>query len=248
MSHAAGTGSPIVTFENVSFAYDRAPVLREVSLTIDDGDFVSVIGPNGAGKTTLVKLLMGLLEPTTGKISLFGSSPRSTRSLVGYVPQYTTFDHRFPILVRDVVRMGAMERGISLLGRGELAKTREALERVGMEKEEKSSFNVLSGGQRQRVLIARALASHPRLLIMDEPTSNVDSVAEERLRGLLRELNQEMTMMLVTHDLGFVAPVVNKVLCVNVQARIHETREVTDEMIRSLFGSHLRFVEHRHRA
>lgn len=238
----------IVTFQEVAFAYGRVPVLKDVSFSIHSGDFVSVIGPNGAGKTTLVKLLMGLLEPTRGSVTLFGASPRSRRHLVGYVPQYTSFDHSFPILVRDVVRMGAMERGLSPFGKGEQGKVREALERVGMEDEEKSSFNALSGGERQRVLIARALASHPKLLIMDEPTSNVDSAAEERLRGLLREFNRDMTIILVTHDLGFVAPVVNKVLCVNVQARIHETREVTDEMIRELFGSNLRFVEHRRHA
>ncbi len=235
----------IASFDKVSFAYDRAPVLKDVSVTIQEGDFVSIIGPNGAGKTTLVKLLMGLLEPTRGSVSLFGGAPRNTRRLVGYVPQYSSFDHRFPILVRDVVRMGAMEKGLSLFPRGESGRVQRALERVGMEGEEKSSFNALSGGQRQRVLIARALAAEPRLLIMDEPTSNVDGAAEERLRELLRALNREMTLMLVTHDLGFVAPVVNKVLCVNVQARIHETTEVTDEMIRELFGSNQRFVEHR---
>ncbi|MFP4302083.1 MAG: metal ABC transporter ATP-binding protein [Spirochaetaceae bacterium] len=235
----------IASFEDVTFAYDRVPVLKNVSVTIEEGDFVSVIGPNGAGKTTLVKLLLGLLEPTKGSVTLFGGAPRNTRRFVGYVPQYSSFDHRFPILVRDVVRMGAMEAGLSLFSRREASRVRHALERVNMEGAEKSSFNALSGGQRQRVLIARALAVEPKLLIMDEPTSNVDSAAEERLRELLQELNREMTLMLITHDLGFVAPVVNKVLCVNVAARIHETTEVTDEMIRGLFGSNQRFVEHR---
>ena len=236
----------VAEFRGVSFAYDRAPVLDGVSLAVEAGDFVSVIGPNGAGKTTLVKLLMGLLEPTAGWVSLFGGSPKERRHLVGYVPQYTSFDHRFPIRAAEVVRMGTLDRGISFRGRWERRVVQEALSRVGMEAQERTSFNELSGGQRQRVLIARALAARPRLLIMDEPTSNVDRAAEERLRGLLTELNEEMTILLVTHDLGFVAPVVNKVVCVNVEARIHDTREVTDEMIRELFGSNLRFVEHHH--
>lgn len=241
-------GEPVVRFEKVSFAYDRAPVLSGVSLSVEPGDFVSVIGPNGAGKTTLVKLLMGLLEPTAGAVTLYGGSPKEKRRLVGYVPQYSSFDHRFPILVRDVVRMGAMDPGISLFRPREKQVVREALGRVGMEAQEKASFNALSGGQRQRVLIARALAAEPKLLIMDEPTSNVDRTAEEQLRGLLRELNEEMTILLVTHDLGFVAPVVNKVLCVNVGARIHDTREVTEDMIKDLFGPDPRFVEHRSHA
>lgn len=248
MTVVPNSNEEIVRFEKVSFAYDRAPVLSGVSLSVKAGDVVSVIGPNGAGKTTLVKLLMGVLEPTAGSVTLFGGSPKEKRRLVGYVPQQSSFDHRFPILVRDVVRMGAMEPGISLFRPREKVIAQNALGRVGMEAQEATPFNALSGGQRQRVLIARALAAEPRLLIMDEPTSNVDRAAEEQLRGLLRELNEEMTIILVTHDLGFVAPVVNKVLCVNVGARIHETREVTEDMIKDLFGPNPRFVEHRSHA
>lgn len=238
------TDSVVASFKKVDFSFNGQPVLRGVTLSVQRGDFVSVIGPNGAGKTTLVRLLMGLLEPQRGEISLFSDSPQATRKLVGYVPQYSSFDHRFPILVREVVRMGTMSPGFSFSRKRELNRVGEALERVGMADKWRRSFAELSGGERQRVLIARALAAEPELLILDEPTSNVDRAAEERLQALLRELNREMTILLVTHDLGFVAPMVNKVLCVNVEAQLHETREVTDEMIRDLFGSNLRFVEH----
>jgi zinc transport system ATP-binding protein len=124
----------------------------------------------------------------------------------------------------------------------------EALERVGLAGLGSSSVNALSGGQRQRALIARALATSPKLLIMDEPTSNVDQVAEENLRGLLAELNREMTIMLITHDLGFVSREVNKILCVNVEVRMHPSIEVTEDMIRGLFGHDAMFVDHHHHA
>lgn len=235
---------PVAEFQNVTFGYDSQPVLRNVTVSIDAGDFVSVIGPNGAGKTTLVRLLIGLLEPGRGVVRLFGGRPRANRHQVGYVPQYTNFDYRFPILVREVALMGRLGPWPKLFGRQDRELVEEALERVGMANMAGVSFNALSGGQRQRVLIARALAARPRLLIMDEPTSNVDQAAEESLRSLLTELNREMTIMLITHDLGFVSRQVNKILCVNVEARLHQSQAVTEEMIRGLFGYDARFVEH----
>ncbi len=240
----AGNATPVVEFRDLTFAYDSQPVLRDVNVNIAAGDFVSVIGPNGAGKTTLVRLLIGLLEPTRGIVRLFGGRPKANRYRVGYVPQYTSFDYRFPILVREVGLMGRLSPLPKLFGRRDRDIAEEALERVGMAGMGSVSFNALSGGQRQRVLIARALAARPSLLIMDEPTSNVDQAAEASLRSLLTELNREMTIMLVTHDLGFVSRQVNKILCVNVKARLHHSQEVTEEMIRGLFGYDAKFVEH----
>jgi zinc transport system ATP-binding protein len=191
-----------------------------------------------------VRILIGLLEPTRGTVRLFGGRPKANRHRVGYVPQYTNFDYQFPILVREVALMGRLGPLPTLFGRQDRVAVEQALERVGMSGMGNVSFNALSGGQRQRVLIARALATEPGLLIMDEPTSNVDQAAEASLRSLLTELNREMTIMLVTHDLGFVSRQVNKVLCVNVEARLHQSQEVTEEMIRGLFGYDARFVEH----
>jgi zinc transport system ATP-binding protein len=240
-SHSDG---PVADFRDVEFAYTVQPVLRDVNLTIDAGDFVSVIGPNGAGKTTLARLLIGLLEPSKGDVRLFGGKPRANRHRVGYVPQYANFDYQFPILVREVVLMGRLGPLPRLMSRGDREFVDEALSRVGLTGKGSTSFNALSGGQRQRVLIARALAARPALLIMDEPTSSVDRAAEESLRNLLVELNREMTIMLITHDLGFVSREVNKILCVNVVARLHRSHEVTEDMIRGLFGYDTKYVEH----
>ncbi len=234
----------IADFKNVSFAYNDDNVLEDVTLSVESGDFVSVIGPNGAGKTTLAKLLVGLLEPQQGEVRLLGGRPKANRHRIGYVPQYSRFDRKFPVLVDEVVLMGRLSAWPAFSHRRELPLVRETLERVGIPGLEHRSFNALSGGQRQRVLIARALISQPKLLIMDEPTSNVDSAGEESLKQLLVDLNSDMTIMLITHDLGFVSGMVNKVICVNVHALIHNTHEVTDEMIRNLFGKGARFVEH----
>jgi zinc transport system ATP-binding protein len=238
--------SPIAEFRDVSFSYGVQPVLRNVNVSVDEGDFVSVIGPNGSGKTTLVRLLLGLLEPASGSVRLLGGKPKATRSGVGYVPQQASFDTQFPILVRELVSMGRLAPLPRFTRRRDKQVAEDALARVDLAELGSSSVNALSGGQRQRVLIARALATSPKLLIMDEPTSNVDQVAEENLRGLLAELNREMTIMLITHDLGFVSREVSKILCVNVEVRMHRSLEVTDEMIRGLFGHGARFVDHHH--
>lgn len=236
--------SGIVVFSKVSFAYAEKQVITDADFTIDRGDFVSIIGPNGGGKTTLAKLMLGLLRARSGTVEVFGKNPAQSRERMGYVPQYARFDDLFPVTVMDVVLMGRLRKVAGFYSRKDRAAAMEALSETGMEETAKKTFAGLSGGQRQRVLIARALAGKPDLLLMDEPTSYVDSAAEVKLKDLLVCLHERITIIVITHDLGFVSTSINKIVCVNEKVKLHESKEVTPEMIRTLYGAPVDFVDH----
>ncbi|MHC4598683.1 MAG: metal ABC transporter ATP-binding protein [Planctomycetota bacterium] len=242
-------GAPVIELEDVAFAYDGHPVLEDVHLTVVERDFVSLVGPNGGGKTTLLKLFLGLLKPTRGRVRVFGGPPSRTRHRIGYVPQHFQFDPKFPISAMDVVLMGRF-RGSLPVGpfrRRDRAAAEEALGQVEMRDLAGRPFATLSGGQRQRALVARALATEPELLLLDEPTSNVDAAVQEELYSLLSRLNDRLTLVVVTHDVGFVSTVVKSVVCVNRSLVVHPTSEVSGEMICNLYGSDVRMVRHDHR-
>ena len=220
---------PIIELHNVSFSYQAAPVLEDVNLTIYDRESICIVGPNGGGKTTLLRLLLGQLRPTHGEIRIFGKPPEQARLQIGYMPQRADYDPMFPVTVMDVVlmaRLGGRQTGMvgGLYGwlgwysRKDRAAARDALDQVHMADAARRSFAELSGGQRQRVLIARALCCQPELLLLDEPTANVDSLVEARLFDELRQLAKRMTIVLVSHDVGFVTSLVERVICVNRQA------------------------------
>ena len=207
------TDTPVIEVRNVSFSYQATPVLEDVNLTIYDRESVCMVGPNGGGKTTLLRLLLGQLRPTQGEILIFGQPPEQARLRLGYMPQRSEYDPLFPVTVMDVVLMGRLGqpglRGwLGWHGAGDRRAAREALEQVHMADAAQRPFIALSGGQRQRVLIARALCCQPELLLLDEPTANVDSLVEARLFDELRQLGQRMTIVLVSHDLGFVTNLV----------------------------------------
>jgi zinc transport system ATP-binding protein len=242
MSHA----EQAVTMRDVTFSYGGAPVLEDVSFTIGPREAVSLIGPNGGGKTTLVKLMLGMLSPRRGEVRLFGRPPWQSRRRVGYMPQQMRFDPCFPVCVADVVLMGRLGRG-GLTGwprHADHAAARDALALVGLRGFWRQPFSSLSGGQRQRVLIARALACQGDLLVLDEPTANVDSSVEVQLLELLRQLNQRMAIILVSHDLGFVSELVERVVCVNRRVAVHPTAQLTGLSIQNLYGGEVRAVRH----
>ena len=237
---------PVIALQDVDFSYDGNRVLENVTLTVQAFDFLCVVGPNAGGKTTLLKLLLGLIHPTSGRLRVFGQAPERVRRRMGYMPQHTALDPLFPVSVLDVVLMGRLG-GTRLFGpfrRGDRDAARSALEKVGMEDLRMHSFADLSGGQRQRVLIARALASDPELLLLDEPTANVDAVVETEFYEILRQLNDRMTVVLVTHDLGFVSRYVDRVACVNRRVVLHPTSEITGELIHEIYERDVRMVRH----
>jgi zinc transport system ATP-binding protein len=240
--------TPAISVRDVSFAYDVAPVLTHARFDIFPGDTVCIVGPNGGGKTTLVKLILGLLTPDSGRISVYGRPPREERCRIGYVPQYISYDVRFPISVREVVAMGRL--GSSFLGRytaNDREKTLQALVAVGLDDQAERSFADLSGGQRQRVLIARALVSGGDILILDEPTANIDRRAEQNLFDLLAVLNRTMTVLMVTHEVGFASRFFKRIICVNNEVYIHPTSALTGELISSMYGGDMQMIRHDHR-
>ena len=239
---------PVIEIRDVTFSYNGAPALVDVSLTIGEREFVSVIGPNGGGKTTLLKLVLGLLQPSRGEVRVFGRPPREARSRIGYVTQHGQFDLRFPVRVIDVVLMGRLGRGrgIGPFRRADRAAAEEALREVELLGLRDRPFAALSGGERQRVLIARALAVQPDLLLLDEPTANVDIKVERQLGDLLRDLNKRLTVVVATHELGFVASYVERVICVNRRVVQHPTSALTGEMISDIYGSDICAIRHDH--
>lgn len=232
----------------LAFAYNGQAVLENVDLAVPELAFAAVVGPNGGGKTTLLKLMLGLIAPQAGWVRVLGGRPEAARRQVGYMPQHSQVDPNFPVTVLDVVLMGRLGGGGGWLfwSRAARRAAREALERVGLSGLERRPFHDLSGGQRQRVLIARALAGRPRLLLMDEPTANVDAAAEHEVFELLKELNREATVIVVSHDIGFVSPYVGQVICVNRRVVSHPTCEVTGEVIAQIYGREVLMVRHDH--
>jgi len=204
-----------VKFDSVSFSYGDLRVLENASFHIHRGEFVALVGPNGSGKTTVLKLLLGLEEPAAGNIELFGAPRRQAAAYrIGFVPQQPPGDHAFPITVRDLVRMGLLRpfKGYS----GDKAAVAEAMEQAGIAGLASRPYGALSGGQRRRALVARALASKPDILILDEPTANMDEESETRLFETLGVLKAATTILIVTHDTEFVSALTDRVLCMGV--------------------------------
>jgi len=238
----------LVSFQNVTFSYDGAAVLEEVNFTIQERTFISIVGPNAGGKTTLLKLMLGLLKPSRGTIEVFGQPPEKARPRIGYMPQYVQFDPNFPVTVLDVVLMGRLGNGARFgpYGKADRAIAIDALHKLEMDKVRNRPFMALSGGQRQRVLIARALTAEPELLLLDEPTANVDMAVETELFELLHAMSETITIVVVSHDLGFVSQYVQSVVCVNRRVMVHPTTAVTGEVISALYGADVRMVRHNH--
>jgi len=235
--------------KNLSFSYESSQnVLQDASFRIERGDFVSIIGPNGGGKTTLVLLMLGLLEPTEGEIRIFGLPPAEARGKIGYLAQHIGVDASFPVSVLDVVRMGCADRAgfFHVFGGADKTAAQDALDAVGIGDFAGRSFSALSGGQRQRVLIARALASQPELLLLDEPASNLDVQVGSDFYELLGRLNRNMTIATVSHDMAFVSEYVRTVLCVHGKVAVHPTEKWDEQLMDELYGGPVRRVRHEH--
>ncbi len=237
----AGPDSPpAISIIGTSVYYDADPALLDVNMNIARGQFVTIVGPNGGGKTTLFKLILGLVRPTCGTVRVLGNAPREVRTAIGYVPQNPRFDPLFPIRVCDVVRMGFLG-GMTF---GRLRRRAEmrnritgALSAVGLASQAECWFNSLSGGQKQRILIARALVGNPEILLLDEPTSNVDISAEEMILEVLERLRGEMTVLLVTHYPKVAMRFLGRVYCVNRNVHIHpHTEKMDEDLMRHITG------------
>ncbi len=243
----AGEQQSAISISDVSFSYDSQVVLADVNLEIKAFDSICIVGPNGGGKSTLIKLMLGLLSPDSGCVSIFGQKPEAARLRIGYVPQYARYDPQFPISVFEVVCMGRL--GSSWTGRytkKDKVVAMESLASIGIDDIARRPFSSISGGQRQRVLIARALASRGDILILDEPTANIDHESELQFFDILTELNKRMTILMVTHEVGFASTFFKRIACVNKQVVIHPTSALTGNLIRDMYGGDLQMIRHDH--
>jgi zinc transport system ATP-binding protein len=215
--------TPILELSHINFMYNHVPILEDIVLRVNHSDFLGIIGPNGGGKTTLLKIILGLLKPTSGKITVFGTDPHEGRRSIGYVPQAFHFYSDFPITVFEVILMGRLreKRLTEHYTTEDKNIVQNALHRVEMFADKEKHINNLSGGQLQRVMIARALASEPKLLILDEPLSSIDSRWQASFYELLNQLKQSMAILLVTHDIGALATYVDQVACLNRRLYYH---------------------------
>lgn len=220
----------IIELKNVSFSYGEDLAIENLSLSIHRGDYLGIIGPNGGGKSTVLKLMLGLLEPTNGEISLFGTSIKQFKDWlkIGYVSQHVThIDPNFPMTVAEVVSMGRYPKigMFRMVSQEDKTIVKESLRHVEMLEHKDRLIGDLSGGQQQRVFIARALAGQPEIIVLDEPTAGIDIKTQKQFYTLLQKLNTELhlTLVLVSHELDIVAHESTEIAYINKSLVYHGT-------------------------
>ncbi len=241
-----------VSARGLWFGYDEVVVLEDIGLNVREGEIISIVGPNGSGKSTLLKVLMGLLRPSAGSVEIFGQPVARVfgSGLMGYLPQSSRHDELFPAGARDVVAMARYARKglLERLDDNDRAQIDRALDDVGMRAEADKHFGSLSGGQKQRVLIARALAGEPKIVLLDEPSTGLDAVAQDSFYQLLVRLRDErgLTIIMVSHDIGTVATIVDRVACLKRKIHFHGNPRdgVPPDALAEVFGRNIYVVKH----
>jgi len=235
----------ILELQSVDAGYNGKTVIRDANLEVHGDDFIGMIGPNGGGKTTLLKVILGVLKPFRGKVIYYQVYDDQHVKRIGYLPQFSMIDQKFPISAQEVVMSGLMPHH-GLTGkytREDKKKARQMLEKMGVPHLRKRVIGELSGGQMQRVFLARAVIGSPRLLILDEPNTFVDNKFEGELYEHLRELNKEMAIILVTHDIGTISQYVKTIACVNQQVFHHNSNVITEEQL-SAYNCPIQLIAH----
>ena len=238
----------VIKIRDVHFSYGGPPILENIELDIQAKEFVGMVGPNGSGKTTLLRIILGLINPDRGSVEVLGKPAHQGVKEIGYMPQLTPFSRDFPISVEETVLMGRLGKtsSIGLFSKEDKRLAAESMEAVEVLDLSKRPIGSLAGGQLQRVLIARALTCNPEIMILDEPTANVDMKVEKDIFDLLKKLNEKITIIVVTHDIGFISQYITKVACINRTLICHPTSELTGETIEKLYGTHVHMVHHHH--
>jgi zinc transport system ATP-binding protein len=237
-----------VEISDLTFRYGELMVLDSIDLKVSEKEFIGVVGPNAGGKSTLLKIVLGLLQPTGGSVSVLGTSPVRARKKLGYVPQHPTFPRDFPITVGQAVLMGRLgvTKPFAGYAADDIVIADKAMTETEIKRLASRRLNTLSGGQLQRVMLARALVSQPELLLLDEPTSNIDTRLESEIFDLLRDLNKRMAIVVVSHDIGFISGYVERVACLNRTLVCHDTESMDGRMLQELYGSDVHMVAHHH--
>ncbi len=237
---------PLINLQDVCFHYDQALIIDHVNLNIYPNDFLAIIGPNGGGKTTLLKLLLGILKPSSGTIN-YNFKLNNHQNLFGYVPQHSTNDMNYPLQVLDVILMGKIKkRGFfSSYTYEDRKESFNCLSMLSIEHLAKKHISDLSGGELSRVLIARALASSPKVLILDEPTASIDLNTRSDIDRILTDINKEIPIVIVTHDISTLGSSIKQIACVNKQLHYHPNNRLDAETFSQFFKCPVDFLKHK---
>lgn len=236
-----------IHIEKLTVNYRHTPALSDVCLDVPEGEFLGIIGPNGGGKSTLLKAVLGLVPIADGKIEIFGNSAKSKRTVIGYVPQFALVDRTFPISAAEVVMTAFLKGPLHPFFRYTEEHRKAALkqmERVGIGELADRQISELSGGEFQRLLIARALATEPKILLLDEPTASVDPASREHIYGVLEELNKSVTIVMVTHDLMAISSEVNSIACLNQRLVYHGDPQLDAKTVNEMYGCPVDLIAH----
>lgn len=236
-----------IRINNLSVYYGQTPAITGVCFDVVDGEYLGIIGPNGGGKSTLLKAILGLVPLTSGDVQIYGKAPEKNKELVGYVPQVISIDKRFPITLLEVILTGRIKTGLSPFFRftnSDREIAYELIEKVGLQGLENRQISRLSGGEFQKMLIARAITMNPKLLLLDEPTANVDENSRNQIYNLLEELNRNMTIVMVTHDLFAVSSKIGRLACINDHLIYHGKPELSENIVNKLYGCPVDLIAH----
>ncbi len=236
-----------IEIRDLCVSYGNNRVLENINLTVEKGEYLGIMGPNGGGKSTLLKSVLGLIPITSGEVKIFGNSVKQNKKTLGYVPQFSAMDKKFPITVREVVQTAFLKHGLHPLfrfGNEHKSEAEKVLSDVGLDGFGDKQISELSGGEFQRVLIARALAAKPAVLLLDEPTASVDPASREKIYSLIGEINKEVTVIMVTHDMTAVASEVKKLACLNQTLVYHGQPELTEKVVNKLYGCPVDLIAH----
>lgn len=238
--------TPLIQIQNLSAGYDGKVVIKDVSLTIYEHDFLGIIGPNGGGKTTLLRTLLGLLKPYQGSITFYREGAPVEALPMGYLPQYSSIDKEFPISVYEVVLSGLSSQkkrfGSYTPQQHELV--RQTLSEMELEPFAHRHIGALSGGQLQRVLLGRAIVSKPKVLVLDEPNTYIDRRFQDQMYEMLGRINRHCAIVMSNHDIGTILQNVKNIACMNTSLHYHASTEVSEEWIERHFGCPIEVLGH----
>jgi len=232
---------------NVSFGFFN--VLSDITVNIPASEMTAIIGPNGGGKTTLLKVITGLIKPDSGTLKIFDKDVSFAREngWLGYVPQAAQFDHLFPVGVEEVVLMGTLRKQLTPFknySKTEREKAHKILKQLGLFELRKRQIGQLSGGQLQKVLIGRALINDPKILLLDEPTASIDTKTKNQIFQILNQLTPNMSILIVTHDMGAISSYFDSVACLNKNIHYHGSEKLTQGVIDNTFGCPVDLIAH----
>lgn len=236
-----------IHIEKLTVNYRHTPALTCVCLDVPKGEFLGIIGPNGGGKTTLLKAILGLVPIAEGEIKIFGNHIKENKSVIAYVPQFSLVDRAFPISALEVVLTAYLKGAIHPFFRYNKQQRKsavEAMERMGIADLADRQISELSGGEFQRLLIARAIATNPEILLLDEPTASIDPVSRENIYLLLSELNKSVTIIMATHDLMAISSEVRSIACLNQRLVYHGGPLLDEKAVNEMYGCPVDLIAH----